>query len=161
MPYEEKMTIHERRKYLKVQQKRYRQANRKERGRLLEEMRSITNLHRKTLIRVMNQSLERKPCSQQRGRTYGNAVDDALRVILESYDGICAERLVGNLENMALQLQNHGELVLTDALVAQLKDISLATTKRRLRRIRQDDSHLKRKRPTPRNDIARSTVRPA
>ena len=92
-------------KYLKMQQKRYHQANRKERGRLLDEMGSITGLHRKGLIRLMKSTLERKPRRKQRGRTYGIEVDNALRVIQESYDGICAERLVGNLGNMAQQLQ--------------------------------------------------------
>ena len=156
MPNEEKMTINERRKYLKMQQKRYHQANRKERGRLLDEMGSITGLHRKGLIRLMKSTLERKPRRKQRGRTYGIEVDNALRVIQESYDGICAERLVGNLGNMAQQLQEHGELVLTDALQTQLEEISLSTIKRRVRRIRQDEPRLKRTRPTASNGTARS-----
>ncbi len=41
----------------------------------------------------MKGSLTRK----QRGRTYGPKVDDALRVIAESFHYVCAERLVPNL----------------------------------------------------------------
>ena len=73
--------------------KRYKQAGRKERGRLLDEVEAVTELHRKSLIRLMNGSLERKPRRRQRSRTYGPEVDDALRVISESLDHICAERI--------------------------------------------------------------------
>lgn len=79
MSIEDKMTIDERRKYLRMMQKRYAQADRKERGRLLDEMHSVTELDRKTLIRLMNGNLRRQPRNRQRGRTYGPEVDDALR----------------------------------------------------------------------------------
>jgi hypothetical protein len=156
MPDEEKMTLNERYKYLRGQQKRYCLANREERGQLLDEMGTVTGLHRKVLIRLMRSGLKRKVRRKQRGRTYGSDVEDALRVILESYDGICAERLSGNLGQMALKLQEHGEMMVTESLLAQLQNISLATIKRRMRRIRQDEPHLKRSRPFTRNEVARS-----
>jgi hypothetical protein len=156
MEKEDKMTLNERRKYLRKQQSRYYAADRKERGRLLDEMRSITGLHRKALIRLMHSDLKRKLRQKQRGRTYGSDVEDALRIIRESYDGICAERLAGNLGKMAQQLQEHGEMVVTEGLLAQLQSISLATIKRKLSRIRQDEPRLKRSRPFGRNEVARS-----
>ena len=156
MEKEDKMTLSERRKYLKKQQNRYYAANRKERGRLLDEMGSITGLHRKALIRLMHSDLKRKLRSKQRGRVYGSDVEDALRIIRESYDGICAERLAGNLGKMAKQLQEHGEMVVTEGLLAQLQSISLASIKRKLKRIRQDEPRLKRSRPFTRNEVARS-----
>ncbi len=48
MPNEEKMTINERRKYLRLIKKRYLKASKLERGRLLDEMEAITGLHRKS-----------------------------------------------------------------------------------------------------------------
>lgn len=156
MPNEEKMTLNERRKYLRMQQERYYKANRKERGQLLDEMGSVIGLHRKALIRLLRSDLKRKSRRKQRGKTYGSDVDDALRVILESYDGICAERLAGNLGKMARQLQEHGEMVVTESLLAHLQNISLATIKRRTQRIRQDEPRLKRSRPFTRNEVARS-----
>jgi hypothetical protein len=108
MPNDEKMTLNERRKYLRMQQKRYSTANRKGRSQMLDEMAAVTSLHRKALIRLMRSDLKRKKRSKQRGWVYGSDVDDALRVIQESYDGICAERLVGNLDKMVLKLQEHG-----------------------------------------------------
>jgi hypothetical protein len=156
MEKEDKMTLSERRKYLRKQQKRYCTGNWKERGRLLDEMGQITGLHRKALIRLMHSDLQRKLRSKQRGRTYGSDVEDALRIIRESYDGICAERLAGNLVKMAQELQAHGEMVITESLLAQLQSISLATIKRKLACIRQDEPRLKRGRPFTRNEIARS-----
>ena len=57
MKTEEMMHITERYKYLRIMQGRYRQANRQERKRLLDEMVSVTGLHRKSLIRLMKGDL--------------------------------------------------------------------------------------------------------
>jgi hypothetical protein len=110
MPNQEEMTIDERLKYLRIMRKRYKQADRKERGVLLDEMEQVTEMDRKTLIRRMKGSLERKRRRKQRGRTYGPEVDDALRVISESLDHIAAERLTPNLVWIATHLAAHGEL---------------------------------------------------
>jgi hypothetical protein len=59
MPNEEKMTIDERRKYLRLIKKRYLKAGKLQRGRLLDEMQAVTCLHRKSLIHLMSGSLER------------------------------------------------------------------------------------------------------
>jgi hypothetical protein len=67
-------------------QKRCAKAGRKQKGGLLDEMGAITGKHRKSLVRLMNSSLERKTRGKQRGETYGVEVDDALRVIDESLD---------------------------------------------------------------------------
>ena len=79
MSSDDKMSIEERRKYLRRMKKRYAQATRKERSQFLDEMEAGTELHRKSLIRLMNGSLERKPRRKQRGCTYRSNVDDALR----------------------------------------------------------------------------------
>jgi hypothetical protein len=50
MSIEDKMTIDERRKYLRKMKESYRRANRKERGQLLDEMETVTELHRKSLV---------------------------------------------------------------------------------------------------------------
>lgn len=152
---EEKMTVDERRKYLRCMQKRYLQADRKERGRLLDEMETVTELHRKSLIRLMKGSLERRPRRRQRGRTYGPEVDDALRVIAESFDYVCAERLTPNLVWMAEHLATHDEIVLTPHLREHLARISISTVRRRLKRINQDQPRLPRKGPERANQVTR------
>ena len=155
MSIEDKMTIDERRKYLKKMQKRYLQANRKERGQLLDEMEAVTELHRKSLIRLMKGSLARQPRRRQRSRTYGPDVDDALRVIAESTDYICAERLTPNLVWLTEHLAAHGELMISPHLLEQLDRISVSTVERILTRIRQDEPRLPRRGPKPRNRLLR------
>jgi hypothetical protein len=155
MSIEDRMTIDERRKYLRKMQERYLQAGRKERGQLLDEMEAVTEQHRKSLIRLMGGNLTRRPRRKQRGRTYGADVDDALRVIAETSDYICAERLTPNLPWLATHLESHGELTTSPRLLDQLERISVSTVERTLARIRQDEPRLPRAKPRPTNSLLR------
>ena len=155
MSPDDEMTIDERRKYLRKMQKRYVKADRTGRGQLLNEMELVTGLHRKYLTELMRGDLRRKRRRRQRGRTYGPEVDDALRVIHESYDYICAERLTPDLVSMARQLAAHGELEATPVLLEQLQCISVSTVGRILARIRQDQPRLPRKPPRNTNKVTR------
>lgn len=146
MTTEDRMTLDERLKYLRAMKKRYVEASRADKGRLLDEMEAVTGMHRKSLIRRMNGSLVRKPRCKQRGETYGPEVDDALRVIYESLDHICADRLTPNLVWMAKHLATHSELQTTPSMLDQLSRVSISTVKRRLQRITQDLPRLPRKR---------------
>ena len=147
MPEEEKMTMDERFKYLRLMKKRYLKAGRLERGRLLKEMESVTRLHRKSLIRLMSSSLERKPRQKQRGRTYGPELDHPLRVIAESHDYICAERLQPTLVQMATHLARHDELEASPRLFDQLSRISVSTLRRILKRLGQESAPSASQRP--------------
>ena len=115
MPNDEKMSIDERRRYLKLVAPRYAKARRRERSELLTEMREVTELNRKSLIRLMNMpSLERAPKKPRlRRRRYGSAVADAVRVVWGSLDYVCAERLTPILRDTACQLAKWEELTLT------------------------------------------------
>jgi hypothetical protein len=155
MSIEDKMTIDERRKYLRKMQARYLRAGRKEQGQLLDEMEAVTELHRKSLIRLMRGSLVRQPRRRQRGRAYGPEVDDALRVIAESTDYICAERLTPNLAWLTKHLAAHGELTMSCQLLEQLERISVSTVERILARLRQDEPRLPRPGPKSRNNLLR------
>jgi hypothetical protein len=155
MSTEDKMTIDERRKYLRMMRKRYEPAGRKERGQLLDEMQAVTGLHRKAIVRLMGGVLARKSRSRQRGKTYGAEVDRALRIVDESLDYICAERLTPNLMVMAEQLARHAELELTSDLLDGLAHISVSTVRRHLERLRQDQRRLPRKGPEPANHATR------
>jgi hypothetical protein len=158
MPDEEQMTIDERYKYLRIKQKRYVRASRKARSQMLDEMELVTGLDRKTLIRHMRRKkIVRRTRRKQRGKGYGAAVDDALRVIAESHDYICAERLQPNLVSMAEHLAAHGELQATPALLQQLGDISVCTVRRRLKEFAYltDWQLPRRKGPKPPNPVTR------
>jgi len=80
-----------------------------------------------------------------------------LRVLSESTDCICAERLQPNLVWIAKHLAQHGELAISEALLAQLSQISVSTVKRILRRIRQDQPRLPRRKPSQGNALRRNT----
>ena len=148
MSTEDEMNIDERRKYLRKMKQRYKRAGRREKGRLLDEMEAVTEMERKTLIRLLKGDLQRAPRERQRGRSYGPEVEDAVRVIHESLDYLCAERLTPNLVWMAHHLAQHGELETTQGLLEQLERISIATVGRMLARLRQDVPRLPR--PSPR-----------
>jgi hypothetical protein len=109
-------------------------------------MEAVTELHRKSIIRLLKGNLKRKPRSRQRGRTYDKEVKDALKIISESFDHVCAERLTPNLVWMAQRLEAHGELKTSPRLLAKLEQISVSTARRLLERVRQDQPRLPRKR---------------
>ena len=157
MPDDERMTIDERRKYLKGMAKRYRVADRGQRGQLLTEMETVTALHRKSLLRLLHApTLERQPRQRHRGRTYGAAVEDVIRVVWESLDYVCAERLTPTLLRSAQQLARFGEVRLTAAVETQLDQISEASVQRLLRRFQQDTPRLPRRGPEQANRAARA-----
>jgi len=135
---EERLNIDERFKVLRLRRVAYQRATRAEKTRILDELVALTGLDRKTVIRRLNGSCQRKKRRKQRGRSYGPEVDDALRVIWETHNHICAERLQPNLGAMAEQLALHGEMRLTPQLREQLRRISVSTVQRILRRIGQD-----------------------
>lgn len=152
----EGMTIDERRKYVNRMRARYEAGDRQERGLLLGEMEQVTEMHRKSLIRLLGTAgLMRKPRAKEREREYGAAVDDAIRVISESLDYVCAERLKPALPGMARHLGKVGEMCASPELIDQLTGVSIATVGRILRRVGQDSYRLPRKGPQRTNQVAR------
>ena len=154
---EDKMSVNERRKYLKLMAPRYARAGREERGELLTEMAAITSLQRKSLIRLMGlPNLERAPQqARHRGKRYGLAVADVVRVVWESLDYVCAERLTPVLSETARRLAAWEELTLRPEVEEALGKISRATVQRLLERFQQDSPQLPRRKPQPPNQILR------
>jgi hypothetical protein len=127
------MTIDVRRKYLKKLQPRYLAAVRAEKSRLLTEMALVTQLHRKSLVQLLNQhSLEHSRHVNRRSRHYGLAVEQAVAIVWESVDYLCAERIQPALLPTAQHLARFGKLQLTPDLEAQLAQISVSTLQRLL-----------------------------
>jgi transposase InsO family protein len=154
MPNDDRMTIDERLKYLRIRQKSYQKASRKEKGELLDEMRSVTCLHRKHLIHLLKAPLVRRPRRKQRGCTYGPEMDDALRVISKSYN-VCAELQTPGLAQRASHLASLGRLKVNPDLMEQLRRISPSTVRRIYKRINQDSPSLPHKSPTTPNEVTR------
>jgi len=158
MTTEEQMTIEERYKYLRMMKARYVKADRQERGRLLDEMEAMTGQHRKSLIRRVKSSLERRPRSRERERTYGADVTAAIKVVASSMDDPCAERLTPNLKWMAEHLSKFGELEVSEAVLEQLEQISISTVRRRLETIHRDQPRRRRRKPPRLTNQARKDV---
>jgi hypothetical protein len=147
MTTEERMTVDERYKYLRKMKTRYVKAGRQERKQLLDEMEQVTELHRKSLIRLLSGPLERKPRAKQRGRTYDGEVEATIGVVSAVLDYPCAARLTPNLTWMAEHLARHKELEVSDALLEQLDRISISTVERRLRTMHPQQPRRPRKPP--------------
>jgi hypothetical protein len=155
MDTEVEMTINERYKYLRKMRQRYRTASRQQRGALLDEMQAVTGLHRKSLIRRMSGSLERKPRKRERQKEYGADVDAAIAVIARSLDYPSAERLTPRLKSMAEHLAKHGELQPSASLLEQLAKVSISTVERRLKRLPRDCARPRHKPPRSTNSVLR------
>jgi hypothetical protein len=138
----ERMTINERREYIYKMWGRYREAPKGEKAKLLDEIEVVTGMHRKSIIRILKGRLSRKKRERERGRAYGAEVDDAIRVIAKSIDYPCGERLYPNLEWMAQHLPAHHELVISGETLKKLRQISLSTLKRILKRVGRSEPKL-------------------
>jgi len=150
------MTIDDRRKYLHKMHRRYVEAGPGLRSQLLDEMEAMTGLHRKSLVRLMGDGqLVRRPRGKQRGATYGLPVTNAVRVIAESMDYICAERLQPNLIWCAERLAAHAELVVSPAVLEQLGQISVSTLRRIMSQMPREEVRLPRGGPERAQRLAR------
>ena len=148
----EDMTIAERRKYLSKMLPLYLAADSSRRSDLLDEMEHATGMHRKSLLRLIgSRQLARKRHTTPRKRSYGLDVEQVVRVVWESLDYVCVERLRPALLSTARQLARFGELSLSGELEQQLTTISEATLQRMTTRMRCERIRLPRKGPTEAN----------
>ena len=74
-------------------------------AKLAPKLKCTPTFERKSLLRLLHaDTLDRQPRQQQRSVPYGHHFDDALRVLAETLDYVCAERLQPALPELALQL---------------------------------------------------------
>jgi len=156
MASDDEMTVDERRKYLRRMYGRYWAADRRGRSRLLDEMESVTGMHRKSLVRLLRgETLDRKRRRGGRGVTYGNDVRYVVSVVWESLDYVCAERLTPSLLPMAQHLERFGEVQLTPEVEDKLGQISRATVQRMLTRMPREKPRLPQAGPDRANGMRR------
>ena len=120
---------------------RYRQASRKEKQQILNEFVAATGYHRKYAIDRLNRSVAILPTSRssRKGRpgVYTTEVTEALIVVWQAANRICAKRLVPFLPELVEALERHGHLVLPAKIKQQLLGISPATADRLLAEVRR------------------------
>ena len=135
------MSFSERRKYLLLMKSRYKKASKKEKHILLNEMQQVTGLHRKSIIRLMNDpslTTERRSRTRERSPVYGAMVKGAVRIVAKALDYPAAERLKPALLSTARHLASFGKLELTEELMEKLDEIILSTLRRMLASIPRD-----------------------
>jgi hypothetical protein len=117
---------------------RYRQSDRPDKGRILDEFMAVTGYSRKHAMRALRQGLPDKTGAARPGRRiYDDAVREALVVIWEASDRICGKRLKGLVPVLVGAMERHGHLHLAPEVRARLLGMSAATIDRALRTIKQ------------------------
>ena len=146
MSEQDEMTIDEKRKYLHKMWGRYRDATKKEKSQMLDDIEHVTGLNRKSIIRILNGRLSRKKRSRERGPTYGTSVMNVVIEISKALDYPCAERLKPNLEFMAKHMTSHEQIRVDNDTLSKLGTISVSTLKRILINTNQSKEKISRKR---------------
>ena len=90
---------------------RYREASKRDKSRMLDEVVAMAGCHRKHAVRLLGEHEPSTGRSVPRGRRiYDEAVRQALIVVWEAADRICGKRLKAALPSMVQSLERHGHL---------------------------------------------------
>ena len=116
---------------------RYQAAGRQEKKRILDEFCQATGMHRKAVIRLLNQRAGPRPRRKGRPRRYGPEVAEAVIKVWEVGDRMCGKLLGAVMADMVEALERHGELALTPQVRSLLLEVSPATIDRIVSRYRR------------------------
>jgi hypothetical protein len=130
--------------YVEAIRGRYRKANRRAKGHILDEFMEVTGYHRKAAIRLLGRG-PRALGQGHRGRPrkYDGKALESLKVAWEASDQLCSKRLKPFLPELLRVLAKHGELQVTSQVARHMGQISAATIDRLLRPYR----HMGGRRP--------------
>src|SRR6266700_1066705 len=135
---------------------RYSQADRTERGQILDEFTAITGFHRKHAMRLLRAGQPNRRSGPRPGRrAYDDATREALIVIWEASDRICGKRLRPLVPVLIEAMERHGHLELASAVRISLLAMSAATIDRSLRDVRRHAGRSSRRKTPPRMDAGR------
>jgi len=116
---------------------RYREADRSQKGRILDELVATTGYHRKYAIQLLNHPPRQQARRRRVGQSkYTGRIVVILKRVWQVANCICSKRLVPGLPALVEALERHGELQLDDETRRLLLEISPATADRLLRRAR-------------------------
>ena len=136
---------------------RYSQADRTERGRILDEFTAVTGFHRKHAMRLLRAGRPNRRSGPRPGRrVYDDAAREALIVIWEASDRICGKRLRPLVPVLVEAMEHHGHLELAPEVRISLLAMSAATIDRALRDIRRHSGRSTRRKAPPSVAIRRS-----
>src|SRR3954466_9716836 len=136
---------------------RYLQADKTERGRILNEFTAITGFHRKHAMRLLRAGQPSRRSGPRPGRrAYDDATREALIVIWEASDRVCGKRLRPLVPILIEAMERHGHLHLAPEVRIGLLGMSAATIDRALRDVRERAGGRKRRHAPPSAAIRRT-----
>lgn len=121
--------------YLDGVRRRYVMANKRAKGRLLDEVCRTLECHRKAAIRRIRRPFKQVGTPRQRGRpsVTGPLVDGALRQVWEASGEICSKRLAPFLPELVEALERHGRIAFSADVKEALVQLKPTTIDRKLR----------------------------
>jgi hypothetical protein len=111
---------------------RYLRASKLEKGRLLDEFCLITGYHRKSAIRLLGHPPKARAKHGGRPKEYSAELAEVLKTAWEATDRVCSKRLAPFLPELVPLLERCHALHLSDAIRAQLLQLSPSTIDRLL-----------------------------
>jgi len=145
------MDMRSREQYLESVRQEYRQADRKQKTKLLNEARKRTHLNRKVLIRKLAHpaKVRREGKRRPRSASYGPEVATVLIKLWEIFDYPCGQRLMPAVRVELSRLRENREIGCSDEVADKLTRMSAKTADRVLEREKRV-RHLRRNRnPAP------------
>lgn len=116
--------------------RRYVRARKRERSRMLDELRALAGYNRSYAARVLRARAAagpaRKPPRRRRPHTYGPETREPLRKLWATAGGVCGKRLAPFLAELIDALERHGEIALSAEQRDKLCRISAASIDRLL-----------------------------
>jgi len=139
--------------------RRYAGADRHERGRILDELTSLTGLHRKHVARLLRGGgAGKRHNARPERRIYDDAVRESLIVIWEASDRVCGKRLRPLMPMLVEAMERHGHLQLAAEVRSGLLSMSAATIDRALRDVRGRSGGRTRRHAAPSAAVRRSVA---
>jgi len=142
------VTEQARREYAEVMRARYQEADKRERGAMLDEYCRVTGCHRKAAIRRLRATPQRPRRGSGRPPRYGRDLLPLLARVWQASDYLSGKLLRPIVPALVSALQRHHGLVVSAAAHAALLTASPATLDRLLRPLRR------RRRPGPPRRVA-------
>jgi Integrase core domain len=140
------MSLSSRRELLASVCVRYKQGDKSEKGRILDELVATCGYDRKYAISALRRAARSgaasgSPKPRTRRATYGDDVGLALLRLWKMSRGLCSCRLVALLPELMDALERHGEADMPDAVKDKLLRVSAATAGRMLGRLRRSHGY--------------------
>ena len=112
----------------------YRNGSKEEKGKILDAVTAITEVHRKAAVRRFGNLQKAKKSPKRRGRrlVYGHGITAMIRELWNMSGRICAERLEGMIAEYVRILKRDGMWKHTETDTALLLKMSLGTLKNRI-----------------------------